>query len=78
MNWISVKEKLPTDFNEHGRTKNYLVYIDNPFFTDANYHVSWYQESLFGQKYWANIEANVYRGDDTPNVTHWCELPNKP
>ncbi len=80
MKWIPVTERLPADFGRLGRTKKYLIFIDNPFFSDGHYHVAWYQKSSFGDKYnlWMGIEPNVHHGDSYPNVTHWCELPNPP
>lgn len=80
MEWISVKDELPTDFDKHGLTPPYLVYIDNPFFENGNYHVAQYEASPFGEKYnhWRGIETNVAHSDRRPNVTHWMPLPEQP
>lgn len=78
--WISVKDELPTDFNDRGLTAPKLVYIDNPFFANGNYHVCFFQKNSFGEQYnnWVGIEPTVHHGDAQPNVTHWMELPLKP
>lgn len=77
MEWISVKDELPSDFNERGRTKSYLVWIDNPFFHDGNAHVAQFERGSFGD-HWRGIEPNVHHGNNPPNVTHWMPLPEKP
>lgn len=79
MKWIPVTESLPDEFDEKYKiTKPYLVYIDNPFFHNGNYHVSYLMKSDLGN-HWVGIEPNVsHRWDNMPNVTHWCELPNPP
>lgn len=78
MEWISVKDRLPNDFNDRSRlAKSYLTYIDNPFFNDGNCNVAKFQQSDFGNV-WVGIEPSVSRGNDFPNVTHWMELPEPP
>ena len=78
--WISVNDSLPSDFDEQGQTLPYLVYIDNPFFKNGNYHVSYFERSSFGERYnhWCGIEPNVHHGTTRPNVTHWMPLPKRP
>jgi|SRR5690348_1691487 len=78
--WISVNDRLPNDFDEQGQTQPYLVYIDNPFFKNGNYHVSYFEKSSFGEQYnhWCGIEPNVHHGTTYPNVTHWILLPKRP
>ena len=76
--WVSVEDRLPDEFNEFGQTKHYLVYIDNPFFKDGNYHVAYFEKSGWGTCHWRGIEPNVSHGIDQPNVTHWMELPLLP
>lgn len=76
--WISVETDLPEDFDEFGRTQHYLVYIDNPFFSNGHYHVAMYEKSSFGEQYnhWVGIEPNVHHNHETqPKVIAWQPLP---
>lgn len=78
--WVSVKERLPEDFDAQGYTKHYLVYIDNPYFHEGNYWVVRMQRFRYGDDTdylysWCGIEPNVHHGNGRPNVTHWREVP---
>lgn len=73
MQWNLFTEVKPTP------KKQYLVYIDNPFFTGYNMYVATYMfNEEFKTEYWVGIEMNVHHGKTQPNVTHWAELPTKP
>jgi hypothetical protein len=78
--WISVEERLPEDFDEQGHTQPYLVFIDNPYFKNGNYHIAYFEKSSFGNQFnhWCGIEPNVHHGTIQPNVTHWMPLPSLP
>lgn len=74
--WIDVKDRLP-EVDEYNQSNYCLVYIDNPFFKDGNYHVAYCQKNDFGIC-WQGIESNVHRGNNPVNVTHWRLLPSPP
>lgn len=85
MKWINAKEQLPDGFPENSNTtKPYLVFIDNPYFKNGNYHIARLERvplRSIETRYlytWRDIEPNVHHGNDEPNVTHWCELPEAP
>ena len=66
MEWISVKDRLPEDYNNYDYMLCYFEGWDDMFFQRT-------LEYDIEEKEWSDHEGNVYN-----KVTHWMPLPEPP
>lgn len=79
--WVNCEDRLPTELNEWMQSKECLVFINNPYFSNDNIHTAYLQKGIIGNTeyvQWRGIEPNVHHGNEQPIVTHWMPLPSPP
>ena len=76
MEWISVKDRLPSERN------NYLVYRRNSYgnyisIADWTPNYDGFEERLKGKAMWYKYDSE-YGDYEIDNVSHWMALPEPP